>query len=278
MKIGCNAMYPYGILTKGTPFTPEATQDSLRKIKAAGYDGVEYSHVFRFTVDEARALRGFTEALGLEPWSIHSAGPNGLGLGPNLEEAQAALVHCLEVCAALGARVMVVHPVHCQPLRQGEEPSAQVRMDLDRRILEPVCAQAQDLRIDIALENGAALADMEYLLQLREALGGPNVGLCVDTGHANLGDLGAPRAIEMAGRHLYTTHLQDNWGQRDDHLPPGQGTIDWAAVFAALQRIGYARTLMLELTDGPEGRPYDPDADMQQGLQYTRRLAAQYLA
>ncbi len=275
MRIGCNALYPYGPLTDEALFTPEATREAFHRLLEAGYGYVEYSHAFRFTLDEARALRRYASSLGLEAWSIHAGGPGGLSLGGTAGEARSSLAHCLEVCAELGARVMVVHPVHCTPLRPPDPTPEDQRLEQDRRILQPVCRRARELGIEIALENGATLTDMGYLLRLTDALGGANVGYCIDTGHANLGDLGAARAVAMAGARLYTTHLQDNHGGSDEHLPPGAGAIDWAAVFAALKAAGYARPLMLELTDGPDERPYDPDREMQQGVQNVRRLAGQ---
>ena len=48
---------------------------------------------------------------------------------------------------------------------------------------------------------------MEFILGLVDDIDMPNLGICMDTGHANLGDLGS-RAIRMAGK-LSTTHLQE---------------------------------------------------------------------
>jgi sugar phosphate isomerase/epimerase len=146
-------------------------------------------------------------------------------------------------------------------------------MDADLRILEPVCLRARELGIRLALENGWSLAHMEYVLQLCDALPAGTAGICVDTGHANLGDLGPARALRLAGKRLITTHLHDNLGKVDDHLPPGEGRIDWADVFAALREIGYAGTLMLELTDGAAHRPYDQEREMRLGVENVRRMA-----
>ncbi len=33
---------------------------------------------------------------------------------------------------------------------------------------------------------------------------------------------------------MSTTHIHDNRGERDDHLLPYEGTIDWSATLAAL--------------------------------------------
>jgi sugar phosphate isomerase/epimerase len=39
----------------------------------------------------------------------------------------------------------------------------------------------------------------------------------------------------------------DNRGTTDDHLPPGEGIIDWERVRSALQRAGYRGVFMLEV-------------------------------
>ena len=78
----------------------------------------------------------------------------------------------------------------------------------------------------------------------------------------------------MAGPLLLTTHLQDNHGQRDDHMPPGMGTIDWNDVFQALNEINYERTFMLELTDAPtpDSRVYDQEEEIRTGLRNVRKF------
>ena len=69
-------------------------------------------------------------------------------------------------------------------------------------------------------------------------LDGANVGICMDVGHAFImGDLAD--AIEACSGHLITTHLHDNNGKSDDHLAPGEGSIDWPLALMSLQKIGY---------------------------------------
>jgi sugar phosphate isomerase/epimerase len=73
----------------------------------------------------------------------------------------------------------------------------------------------------------------------------PSVGLAVDTGHAHLVD--SPETETMAaGSLLRTTHVHDNHGRQDVHLPPGRGTIDWAAWVEALDAIDYRGPIVLE--------------------------------
>ncbi len=86
---------------------------------------------------------------------------------------------------------------------------------------------------------------------IEEDLDGLDVGICLDYGHAQLmGDLGD--AIETVSGHLWTTHVHDNGGQRDDHLVPYAGGIDWDAAMMETQKIGYDGVLMLEVADTGE--------------------------
>ncbi len=83
---------------------------------------------------------------------------------------------------------------------------------------------------------------------IEEELDGVDVGICLDYGHAHLmGDLG--EAIETVSGHLWTTHVHDNGGKRDDHLVPYAGSIDWDAAMMETQKIGYDGTLMFEVAD-----------------------------
>jgi len=165
------------------------------------------------------------------------------------------------------------------PLRWGLHPPEDVSLDaclpFDVAVLRPVVQRAAELGVRLSLENGWNLDQMQYVLRLIEALDVENVGICVDTGHAALGDLGPVRAVRLAGERLVSTHLQDNYGQVDDHLPPGSGEIDWPELFVALREVGYQGVLMLELTDNAAHRPYDQDTEQRLGLERVRQYVRQ---
>ena len=44
-----------------------------------------------------------------------------------------------------------------------------------------------------------------------------------------------------------TTHVHDNRGRADDHLPPFAGSIDWDVAMMETQKIGYDGLLMFEV-------------------------------
>ena len=60
-----------------------------------------------------------------------------------------------------------------------------------------------------------------------------------------MGDLA--EAIETLSGHLFTTHVHDNGGKRDDHLVPYAGSIDWDLAMMETQKIGYDGVLMFEV-------------------------------
>jgi sugar phosphate isomerase/epimerase len=62
-----------------------------------------------------------------------------------------------------------------------------------------------------------------------------------------MGDLSD--AIECCSGHIITTHLHDNKRKSDDHLTPGQGSIDWAVTLMGFQKVGYDGVWMFEVAN-----------------------------
>lgn len=254
-RIGCNTLYPDIIKRKekGWVFGREDIKKALKTLSEVGYTDVEYSHIYHLTVDDAIEIGQYAREIGINSWSCHSAGPSGFDVNA-IEASINANKHCIDISSALNARVNVLHIWNFS-----HDDSCQ--------ILENICNYALDKKIEIALENNSTLQNMDFIMGLVKAVNMPNLGICVDTGHANLGDLGSANAIRIAGSSLFTTHLQDNFGKNDDHIAPGMGTINWKDVFQAFREIDYKRTLMLELTDAPPpSRIYNQEEEIKTGL------------
>lgn len=135
-------------------------------------------------------------------------------------------------------------------------PPGENQPDAARRSLAEIAGLAAEVGVRVAVEViPNALSGAAALVHLIEdQLEGFDVGICLDYGHAHLmGDLG--EEIETISGHLWTTHVHDNGGRRDDHLVPFAGTIDWDAAMMATQKIGYDGVLMLEVADA--GDPVD---------------------
>ena len=62
-------------------------------------------------------------------------------------------------------------------------------------------------------------------------------------------------AIETVSEHLFTTHVHDNAGKKDDHLVPFEGRINWDVALMTMQKVGYDGTYLMELAN--TGSPAD---------------------
>jgi sugar phosphate isomerase/epimerase len=100
--------------------------------------------------------------------------------------------------------------------------------------LEHLSLFARQRGVTMAIENTpgemATPLNLKNFLEQTRLTG---VKICFDAGHAHLED-GVAASLEVVRNHLATTHLHDNRGERDDHLLPYEGTIDWSATLAAL--------------------------------------------
>jgi sugar phosphate isomerase/epimerase len=160
-----------------------------------------------------------------------------------LAEAEAALA----VAQTIAFRCLVVHLGVPDTMKPG--PGDNTR-ESARRSVEALHEMAARAGVAIALEViPNALSTPESLVSLIENdLDGVNVGICLDVGHAHvMDDVGD--AIEHCSGHILTTHLHDNRKKSDDHLVPGEGSIDWPATLMSLQKVGYDGAWMFEIAN-----------------------------
>jgi sugar phosphate isomerase/epimerase len=100
--------------------------------------------------------------------------------------------------------------------------------------LEHLSLFARQRGVTLAIENTPGeMATPVNLKNFLEQTRLSNVKLCFDAGHAHI-EGGAQEALEAVSDLVVTTHMHDNRGERDDHLLPYEGTIDWTEMLAAL--------------------------------------------
>jgi sugar phosphate isomerase/epimerase len=94
---------------------------------------------------------------------------------------------------------------------------------------------AKRLGVRIAVEN-AWERTPETLAYLLDVLPGDAASVCIDTGHLSaFSRLSVRRWWDVLGDRVIALHLHDNDGLSDDHLPPGSGIFDFAALAAILR-------------------------------------------
>jgi sugar phosphate isomerase/epimerase len=86
---------------------------------------------------------------------------------------------------------------------------------------------AQNNNVVMALENSAhGEIGTSKLIKFIRAIDIENIEYTFDTGHANIG--GSPlKCAEMLGKKIRHVHWHDNNGEKDQHLGPGMGNIDF---------------------------------------------------
>ncbi|MFC2106618.1 sugar phosphate isomerase/epimerase family protein, partial [Candidatus Bipolaricaulota bacterium] len=72
---------------------------------------------------------------------------------------------------------------------------------------------------------------------------------------------------ERYAGQLSHLHLHDNHGERDDHLLPGEGTVDWARVLGVLEEIDFSGKAVLEAHQ--KGIP--PQEGLRRGIEFFRQ-------
>lgn len=121
--------------------------------------------------------------------------------------------------------------------------------------LEHLGAFARPLCVRILVENLLNEPTTPEHLMLILELGHLNqAGLCLDLGHAHMME-GVEHALATMGPRIASVHVHDNHGLKDEHLWPGEGTIDWPATMNGLKALKNPPALVLEL-DSKFGEPH----------------------
>lgn len=80
---------------------------------------------------------------------------------------------------------------------------------------------------------------------------------CFDTGHALVAGPGvASEFLEVMANRLVILHLSDNAGDRDSHLAPGRGLVDWPALFRAIAVADFRGSICIDTPPFAAGPPY----------------------
>jgi sugar phosphate isomerase/epimerase len=239
-------------------------REHLVEIAAHDFDCIEvFATRTHFDYHDGAAVRALAEWLEDTRLSLHSVhapitdsfrdGQMGASFSTGAsgeEQRQKTLVE-IEAALALAQTIpfhyLVVHLGIPDAVKPGADQNSR---DAARRSVEAIHEMAERAGVQVALEViPNALSTPESLVALIENdLEGLKVGICIDVGHAHLmGDLGD--AMECCSGHIVTTHLHDNRGKTDDHLAPGEGSINWPATLMELQKVGYDGAWMFEVAN-----------------------------
>ena len=230
--------------------------ECLDSIRASGFSQIEVcsspAHLDYHDIVSVRRVTERLSALGIEPYSFHAPFAAHIDItSPDTEKRDRSLKEVLaavEAAAVLHARYFVIHPGPEETnLPLGEERTQ--RLANASLALGIVAERCWQLGMMCVLENKLPhllFGDIRDMMWILGAMKTTHVGICLDTGHAHLaGDLwNAPHKLATS---LKMIHASDNKGRHDDHLPPGEGEIDWLSLFRQLHVSGFQGSIIVEI-------------------------------
>ncbi|MFK4068311.1 sugar phosphate isomerase/epimerase family protein [Streptomyces sp. NPDC029674] len=202
----------------------------------------------------------------------HKHGPSLLDPDPERRAARVRLlIRAVQVAADLGA-----HAVHCfsgiTPAGTSDDTAWQRLADA----LGPVLDAASGAGIPLAVEPepGHLLSSLADFHRLRHALDDPEpglLGLTLDIGHCQcLEPLPPADCVRAAAPWLRHVQIEDMRRGVHEHLPFGDGEIDFPPVLEALAAVGYQGLTVVEL---PRHSHAGPDLAAR-SIDFLRRAAA----
>ncbi|MFJ6658198.1 sugar phosphate isomerase/epimerase family protein [Streptomyces sp. NPDC091377] len=247
--------------------------DALHLLADLGYDGVgltlDHMHLDPFAPDVAARTRSTAALLGalglevtvetgaryvLDPRRKH--GPSLLDPAPEDRARRVdLLIRAVRIAADLGA-----HAVHCfsGTLPDGTDPDTAWKRLADS--LTPVLDAAATAGVPLAVEPepGHLLATLADFHRLRHELGDPeHLGLTLDLGHCQcLEPLPPADCVRAAAPWLRHVQIEDMRRGVHEHLPLGEGEMDFPAVLAALAGTGYQGLTVVELPRHSHAGPH----------------------
>lgn len=176
---------------------------------------------------------------------INLASTDRAGLVDATDEVKRAL----EIAEQIPFRFLVQH------LGLPNESFSDKKFESAMTSIEHLRAFAKPLGVRILLENiPNELSTPEKLVEMIQTAHFDDVGVCFDFGHAHMMSSVA-EAFEVVRSRIRSTHVHDNAKDRDSHLWPGKGTIDWKQAMELLRSAPQTPALMLELEGDEKVEP-----------------------
>jgi sugar phosphate isomerase/epimerase len=231
----------------------------LEVFSRAGAQGVEIfaarQHFDYTSRQEVRELAEWFRSNPLEPFSMHAplypdhemgrGGTPGVNLvHPEKSrriDAMDEIKRALETAEQIPLRFLNLH------LGEREDTWSPRALEYSMTALEHLRAFANPLGVKLVVENVQnEVTEPRHVKEILTTGHFKDIGVCLDTGHANLGE-GVAATIAELKPYIRTAHLHDNLGDKDAHLWPGEGNIAWEETLGELKTAPQTPAGVLEI-------------------------------
>ena len=232
--------------------THKLTPELLSQVAGAGFQGVEIfcarSH-FEYTVkQEIRATASTLEAHRMQLVSLHA--PNRRDLSAMREsgaplsicevervrrvEAMDELKRVIDVADDLPYARLILH------MGGSRETADPRKRDAAFSSLEHLILHARHAGVTVCVENTQSeMGSPDYLRAFVDETRLTGLRFNFDIGHAHLAEFPEEKRLEKSLSPLRdlvsSVHLHDNHGEKDEHLPPYDGSIHWPEAIQLLK-------------------------------------------
>ena len=156
-------------------------------------------------------------------------------------EAMDEIKRALEIAEHIPYRFLVQH------LGKPDESFDEKKFEAAMTSVEHLRAFAKPLGVRILVENiPNELSTPERLVEFIRTMHFDDIGVCFDCGHAHITS-SIPETFETLKNHISSTHVHDNNKEKDSHLWPGRGSIDWKQTMELLRTAPQTPPLLLEV-------------------------------
>src|SRR5579862_1921552 len=170
-------------------------------------------------------------------------------------EAMDEIKRAIEVAEQIPFRFLVQH------LGTSGESFDDRKFEAAMTSIEHLRAFAKPLGVRILLENiPNELSTPDHLVEMIRSAHFDDVGVCFDFGHAHMMN-SVSESFEILRQHIRSTHVHDNAKDKDSHLWPGQGTINWKEAMELLRSAPQTPPLLLELGEDDKVNPLEKLAE-----------------
>ena len=252
-------------------------------LELAGRSGAEAVEIFAarqhfdYTSREhINELASWFRSNPVEPWSMHAplypdremgraGAPPVNVLHPEKArriDAMDEIKRALETADSIPFRNLIVH------LGGRDDEWSPRTIEYAEIALEHLGAFARPLGVRLLVENLTSdPTTPEHLLTILDLGHMDQVGVCLDLGHAHF-TVGVQEAIATLGSRIAAVHAHDNHGVKDEHLWPGDGTIDWPATVAALNALPEPPAITLEPSQSFSSEPATLPAKIRKAFEF----------
>src|SRR5579862_9789640 len=166
-------------------------------------------------------------------------------------EAMDEIKRALEIAEQIPFRFLIQH------IGLPNESFDEKKFEAAMTSVEHLRAFAKPLGVRILLENiPNELSTPDRLVEMIRSAHFDDVGVCFDFGHAHMMN-SVSEAFEILRQHIRSTHVHDNKKDKDSHLWPGQGTINWKEAMELLRSAPQTPPLLLELGEDEKVNPLE---------------------